>query len=317
MAIFSTFSPQQLDTINARLQNLTPQEILQWALDNLPSLYQTTAFGLTGLAATDMLAKLTPSPPPLIFIDTLYHFQETLDLKDEVEKRYGHPVHVYRAQGVSTAKEFEQQYGERLWETNDLFYDFLVKVEPALRAYRELGVKSIITGRRASQGGDRSTLKPLEIDSTGLIKLNPFFAWNFSAVNEYIDANNVPRNALLDQGYRSVGDWHSTAKSGEDDTGERAGRWQGKRKTECGLHTNLHQQKFQAGEDGRIIVQESSGIQHSCAGQHLPIYGKVLYVTQVVKRQIVGVPFLRRFLELSQPLIATIRRFSRYLTITI
>lgn len=81
-------------------------------------------------------------------------------------------------------------------------------------------------------------MKPLEVDSAGLLKLNPFFAWNFAAVKEYVDANDVPRNTLLDQGYKSVGDWHSTAKSGEGDEGERAGRWQGKAKTECGLHVD-------------------------------------------------------------------------------
>lgn len=107
---------------------MTPQQILQWAIDNLPSLYQTTAFGLTGLAAADMLAKLTPKPPPLIFIDTLYHFPETIDLKNEVERKYGHPVHVYRPDGVETTLQFEQKYGEKLWETNELFYDYLVKV---------------------------------------------------------------------------------------------------------------------------------------------------------------------------------------------
>jgi len=235
----------QVDEINSYLSQLTPQQILLWAVDNLPSLYQSTAFGLTGLAATDMLAKLTDTPPPLIFIDTLYHFKETIALKDEVERRYGHAVQVFRPRGFETAHDFEQKYGEKLWETNDMLYDYLVKVEPAQRAYDLLGVKAVITGRRASQGAARSTLQPLEVDATGLLKLNPFFAWKFSDVKQYIDANNVPRNALLDQGYKSVGDWHSTVKSGEGDAGERAGRWQGKGKTECGLHVNYFEMQRQ------------------------------------------------------------------------
>ena len=110
-------------------------------------------------------------------------------------------------------------------------------MEPARRAYAELGVQSVITGRRASQGASRASLLPLEADNTGLLKLNPLFSWNFAAVKAYIDENKVPRNALLDQGYKSVGDWHSTQKSGEGDEGERAGRWAGRpEKTECGLH---------------------------------------------------------------------------------
>lgn len=107
-------------------------------------------------------------------------------------------------------------------------------------------MKSIITGRRASQGADRATLQPLEVDSTGLIKLNPLFAWTFHLVEWHIDHYEVPKNVLLAQGYRSVGDWHSTVKvkEGED---ERAGRWAGREKTECGLHRELGVMKVNAG----------------------------------------------------------------------
>ncbi|KAG8898915.1 hypothetical protein FRB99_007064 [Tulasnella sp. 403] len=258
MAVETPLTDAQLDEINATLSELTPQQILAWAIDNLPSLYQTTAFGLTGLAAVDMLSKLTPNPPPLIFLDTLYHFKETIGLKNEVERRYGHPVTVVRPRGVETAEEFEKKYGEKVWETNEVLYDYLVKVEPAQRIYHQLGVKAIITGRRASQGAARSTLQPLEVDVTGLLKLNPFFSWKFSDVKAYIDANNVPRNALLDQGYKSVGDWHSTAKSGEGDAGERAGRWQGKTKTECGLHVDYFElkKKLRLQEEAARVTQE-------------------------------------------------------------
>lgn len=124
---------------------------------------------------------------------------------------------------------------------------FLVQVEPAQRAYQELNVRAIITGRRASQGADRASLQPLDVDARGLLKLNPFFAWKFDQVDAYIKGNNVPRNKLLGQGYKSVGDWHSTAKSGEGDEGERAGRWAGREeKTECGLHQDYFAMKAKA-----------------------------------------------------------------------
>ncbi|KAF5373612.1 hypothetical protein D9758_000987 [Tetrapyrgos nigripes] len=234
-----------LELINAHLTNLQPEEILKWAIEYLPDLYQTTAFGLTGLVAIDMISKITSNPPPLIFLDTLYHFQETYKLVEEVKERYGQPVHVFKPEGCETVKDFEDKYGERLWETDEASYDYLVKVEPAQRAYETLGVKSVITGRRASQGGDRASLKPLEVDSTGLLKLNPLFQWNFAMVEWYISEYNVPRNKLLDQGYRSVGDWHSTVKvqEGQD---ERAGRWAGKEKSECGLHKDYFAMKAQA-----------------------------------------------------------------------
>ncbi|CAE6516182.1 unnamed protein product [Rhizoctonia solani] len=237
---------EQLDTINEQLRKESPQGILAWAVTHLPNLYQTTAFGLTGLAATDMLAKITSSPPPLIFIDTLYHFQETLDLANEVQRRYQSTMHVYRPDGTDTAEDFERIHGQKLWETDEARYDYLVKVEPARRAYRELDVRAVITGRRATQGADRVNLQPVEVDATGLVKVNPLFAWSFAQVKSYVDEHNVPRNALLSQGYRSVGDWHSTVKSSDGDAGERAGRWAGKEKTECGLHQDYFKLKLLA-----------------------------------------------------------------------
>jgi phosphoadenosine phosphosulfate reductase len=112
-----------------------------------------------------------------------------------------------------------------------------------------LGVKAVITGRRASQGADRASLQPLEVDSTGLIKVNPLFQWNFDFVKWYIDSNNVPKNKLLDQGYKSIGDWHSTVKV-EEGQDERAGRWAGRDKTECGLHKDYFQMKSKANAAG-------------------------------------------------------------------
>lgn len=245
------FSAEKLATVNVHLRSLEPQQILAWALEYLPGLYQTTAFGLTGLVAIDMLSKLVEpdSRPPLIFIDTLYHFRETHELISEVEERYGVKVHVFKPEDCKTVEDFEKKWGERLWEQYEDIYDYVVKVEPGRRAYEQLKVQSVITGRRASQGGERASLQPLEIDSTGLLKLNPLFAWPFAQVEQYIKENNVPRNKLLDQGYRSVGDWHSTLKSGEGDAGERAGRWAGKEnKTECGLHKDYFDMQRKAGQ---------------------------------------------------------------------
>ncbi|KAF5393158.1 hypothetical protein D9757_001174 [Collybiopsis confluens] len=236
-------TPDLLAIINAHLSELQPEKILQWAIEYLPGLHQTTAFGLTGLVAIDMLSKLTTSPPPLIFLDTLYHFKETYELVEEVKAKYQVPVQVYKPEGCETVQDFEAKYGERLWERDEDTYDFAV--EPARRAYEELGVKAVITGRRASQGGDRATLKPLEIDSTGLLKLNPLFEWTFPIVEWYITEHGVPHNKLLGQGYRSVGDWHSTVKVAEGED-ERAGRWAGKEKSECGLHKDYFAMKTQA-----------------------------------------------------------------------
>ncbi|OCB87517.1 phosphoadenylyl-sulfate reductase [Sanghuangporus baumii] len=252
----SPIDPQLLDRINGYLNSLSAQDILRWGLENLPNLYQTTAFGLTGLVQLDMLSKLTTSPPPLIFVDTLYHFKETLGLVEEVKKRYGRDVHVCKPEGCKTTADFEAKHGTfpfflnrylLPWNGISTFLPTMfTQVEPARRAYAELNVQSVITGRRASQGAARKSLQPLEVDSTGLFKLNPLFSWSFSAVQAYINENNVPRNALLDQGYKSIGDWHSTQKAGEGDEGERAGRWANNpEKTECGLHEDYFKIRLQ------------------------------------------------------------------------
>ncbi|KAG1735058.1 Phosphoadenosine phosphosulfate reductase family-domain-containing protein [Suillus lakei] len=251
-------SEETLAAINAHFSQLSPQDILAWALAHLPALYQTTAFGLTGLVALDMLSKSGRPIPKLIFLDTLYHFAETYELVQQVRERYVVDIKVYKPEGCKTIGDFENKHGEELWEKDEDTYDFAVKVEPAQRAYQELGVRSVITGRRRSQGGDRASLQPLEVDETGLLKLNPLFAWSFAQVDAYIRENNVPRNQLLDQGYRSVGDWHSTQPSREGDTGERAGRWADKgEKTECGLHRNFFEMMLRAKlEEQRIPAQE-------------------------------------------------------------
>lgn len=236
-----------LAEVNLRLANADPQEILAWAIAHVPRLFQTTAFGLTGLAALDMIHKLSPAGKhlvPLIFINTLYHFPETLSLAAEASQKYGAEMHVYMPPAAQSVAQFEAIYGEKLWEVDEESYDFLVKVEPSRRAYEELNVGGVITGRRRSQGGDRASIPIIEVDETGLIKINPLANWTFKDTKAYIDANNVPYNALLDQGYTSIGDWHSTKtpngvviKGLDGDAAERSGRWAGRaEKTECGLH---------------------------------------------------------------------------------
>ncbi|KAL2076026.1 hypothetical protein VTL71DRAFT_969 [Oculimacula yallundae] len=234
-------SKAHLKFLNNTLNNLEPIDILRWAKITFPNLYQTTAFGVSGLVTLDMLSKLqteTPSAPSIdaIFLDTLYHFQETLDLVERTKARYPNVhLHVYKPEGVSTVAEFEAKHGKELWKTNADLYDWVAKVEPAQRAYSDLSVAAVLTGRRRSQGAKRESLDIIEIDDAGLIKINPLAGWSFKQVDDYIKSNNVPYNKLLNKGYKSVGDWHSTepVKEGED---ERAGRWKGQAKTECGIH---------------------------------------------------------------------------------
>jgi len=232
---------EHLKFLNSTLSNLAPIDVLRWCKITFPNLFQTTAFGVSGLVTLDMLSKLqeeTPSAPSIdaIFLDTVYHFNETLDLVEKAKARYPNVnLHVYKPEGVSTTAEFEAKHGKELWKTNDQLYDWVAKVEPAQRAYADLSVAAVLTGRRRSQGAKRDSLEIIEVDEAGLIKINPLMSWSFQQVQDYIKENDVPYNELLDRGYKSVGDWHSTepVKEGED---ERAGRWKGQEKTECGIH---------------------------------------------------------------------------------
>ncbi|KAI7849450.1 phosphoadenosine phosphosulfate reductase [Circinella umbellata] len=236
----SDLTPEVLKKLNEHLSTLEPREIIEWAIDHLPNLFQTTALGLTGLVSLDIISKITIDRNeqhliPLIFLDTLYHFDETIDLVRRCEETYDVKFNIFKPIDCANAKEFEAEHGERLWEADESTYDYLVKVEPAQRAYEGLQVKAVITGRRRSQKGDRGEIPVLEVDSTGLIKLNPLAFWDFKQVWTYIRANEVPYNSLIDQGYRSIGDWHSTKKPASEED-ERSGRWSGKEKTECGMH---------------------------------------------------------------------------------
>lgn len=126
-------SPAEIQRANEELANAEPQQILAWAMAHVPRLYQTTAFGLTGLAALDMISKLSSAQGkthavPLIFINTLYHFPETLALAAEASQKYGAEMHVYMPPAAQSVAQFEAIYGERLWEVDEESYDYLVKV---------------------------------------------------------------------------------------------------------------------------------------------------------------------------------------------
>lgn len=241
-----SLSQDHLDHLNKTLAQLPAEEVLAWASLTFPGLFQTTAFGLTGLVILDMMSKKN-IPVDLIFIDTLHHFPQTYDLINNIKSKYNPNLHIYTPQNLISEQDFATKHGDQLWEKDDNLYDYLVKVEPAQRAYKELGVKVVLTGRRKSQGGARAALPVIEIEeSTGIIKINPLWDWDFARIQKYVKDNDVPYNELLDLGYKSIGDWHSTVPVAEGED-ERSGRWKGKAKTECGIHeTSRFAQYLQA-----------------------------------------------------------------------
>ncbi|KAI1325683.1 Phosphoadenosine phosphosulfate reductase family-domain-containing protein [Xylariaceae sp. FL0255] len=255
--------------LNDQMERMTPLERIRFSTLLFPSLFQTTAFGLTGLVTVDMLAKLRASDPNLpsvdtIFLDTLYHFAETYELVERVSGRYPEiKLHVFKPDGCDTVQDFEDTYGSGLYDSAGELYDWVAKVEPQQRAYADLNVAAVFTGRRRSQGGARDKMPIIEVDEErGIVKINPLADWSFAQVKAYITDNDVPYNVLLDRGYKSVGDWHSTSPvaAGED---ERAGRWKGQDKTECGIHNKksryaqfLEEQALKKAQEEREMKEE-------------------------------------------------------------
>lgn len=227
-------SQLDLDSLNRQFAQSTPQEILAWASCHIPDgLVQTTSFGL--LTVTHMLYAELRHRIPVIFLDTLHLFPETLETAHRAQEKYGLDLHTYRALEVKSREAFAAKYGSQLWATNvDRFYE-LTKVEPLQRALKELNVNAWITGRRRDQSQTRQDLPVFERDAEGRLKINPLANWTKKEVWAYIFDHGVLYNPLHDQGYTSIGDQPLTTPTtaGED---ERAGRWRGSEKTECGIH---------------------------------------------------------------------------------
>ena len=204
--------------------------IIEWAVGAVEPgrLIVSTSFGPSGMVNLHVLSEVAPEVP-VVFIDTLYHFKETLELAELARTHYGLDLRTYRA--AETREEFERLHGERLWERDIDRFHYLTKVEPMQRALE--GVEGWITGRRRDQSSSRAALPIVEIGEH--LKVNPVAAWGRGDVWRFILDNDVPYNPLHDMGYASIGDEPLTTPVhlGED---ERAGRWRGQARVECGLH---------------------------------------------------------------------------------
>ncbi|HKV42081.1 MAG TPA: phosphoadenylyl-sulfate reductase, partial [Blastocatellia bacterium] len=168
----------------------------------------------------------------IFFLDTGFLFPETYDLRRRIEARYGIEI-----RAVSTALTPEAQaklYGPQLWASNPDLCCKLRKTEPLKVALA--GAAAWATGIRRDQTPERAAAGVVEWDSRwDLVKINPLATWTRREVWRYVIRNDVPYNPLQDQGYKSIGCTHCTLATGEGDD-ERAGRWAGHQKRECGLH---------------------------------------------------------------------------------
>jgi phosphoadenosine phosphosulfate reductase len=218
---------------SAELEGAEPREILRWAAERYkPRFTMATAFGPEGMVLIHMLAEVAPQTP-IFNLDTGYQFQETLELREEVKRRYGIEVELKRPE--TTVEEFERQNGGPLYRTNPDQCCLERKIKVLEKAV--VGMQAWASAIRRDQSPDRAKAPIVGWDKKfSLVKVSPLANWTKQQVWKFITENNVPYNPLHDSGYTSIGCWPCTraVMLGED---ERAGRWSGFAKTECGLHT--------------------------------------------------------------------------------
>jgi len=218
--------------VAAELEREGPLATLAWAFGEFgDGLAIATGFGAEGVALVDMAVRVEPRPN-VFFIDTGFLFPETHELRRRLEARYR--IEIRAVEPELTPQQQEDVFGARLWAFDPDFCCSLRKVDP-LDAHLE-GYAAWVTAIRRDQTAARATARVVEPDTRrAIVKVNPLVAWSRDDVWAYIRANDVPYNALHDRGYPSVGCTHCTraVRPGEH---ERAGRWSGFEKTECGLH---------------------------------------------------------------------------------
>jgi phosphoadenosine phosphosulfate reductase len=227
-------SPIDLTEPNWRLKDATPREILRWAVERFyPRLTMATAFGPEGCVILHMLSQIEPRVH-VFNLETGYQFAETLALRDRIAERYGIEVELIRPE--TTVPEYEALHGGPLYNTHPDQCCHDRKIIPLRRAVA--GYDAWISAIRADQSAHRARADVVGWDAKfELVKINPLLRWTQRDVWAFVVTNDVPYNPLHDQGYPSIGCWPCTRAVAPGETNERAGRWAGQAKTECGLHS--------------------------------------------------------------------------------
>lgn len=205
------------------------KQILAWTLRTYPKRTAiTVSFGGPGLVLAHMLSDLDPSVP-LLFADTGYLFPETLAFRDDFVRRFGLKV--------LTLTPAEDPGPIYLDDPDRCCH--LRKVEPVHRAL--VNYDAWVSAVRREQSDTRASVELREahyVDGRPILKVHPLFDWSRTDVEQYYAEHDLPQHPLVAQGYASIGCWPCTSPVLPGET-ERAGRWRGRQKTECGLHTRV------------------------------------------------------------------------------
>jgi phosphoadenosine phosphosulfate reductase len=227
-----------LDAVDRELEGASAGEVIAWARARWRDrLALSSSFGAQSALMLHLVSVHAPRTP-VILVDTGYLFPETYRFARDLTERFDLDLRV--AMPRLGAAHQEALYG-RLWEQGpDGVQQYLRmnKVEPMQRMLRELGVDAWMAGLRASQTEHRNELRRVDLQD-GRMKIHPILDWTEQDVDAYLDAHELPRHPLLAEGYRSIGDWHSTLPT-DPDQDPRDGRILGK-KRECGLHLSAEE----------------------------------------------------------------------------
>ena len=213
-------------------EHASAQDLLRWTEENFGGNY-VVASNMQDAVLVEMAAKVRPGVD-VLFLDTGYHFAETIGTRDAVEQVYG--VNVVNVRPELTVPQQDALHGKDLFARDPGACCGMRKVEPLSRALS--GYSAWVTGIRRVEAPTRANAPLISWDKAfGLVKINPLAAWSDEDMQNYIDSNGVLVNPLVDEGYPSIGCAPCTAKpiAGAD---PRSGRWQGLTKTECGLHAS-------------------------------------------------------------------------------
>jgi phosphoadenosine phosphosulfate reductase len=207
-------------------------DVLAWGAETFaPRITMATGFGVEGCVLIDLIAR-NRLPIDLFTLDTGLLFPETYGLWHALEQRYG--VTIRAAPPAQTVDEQATAYGDALWTRDPARCCELRKVTPLRDAIA--GFDAWVTAIRRDQTSTRADARAIDWDARfELVKVNPLVRWSKADVWAYVREHDVPYNPLHDRGYPSIGCMPCTSavKPGEDD---RAGRWRGTSRTECGLH---------------------------------------------------------------------------------
>lgn len=210
--------------------NASAIDLLRWTDENFSGNY-VVASNMQDAVLVDMAAKVRPGVD-VLFLDTGYHFAETIGTRDAVQAVYD--VNVVNVSPERTVAEQEALLGKDLFAREPNECCRLRKVEPLTKALS--GYSAWVTGIRRVEAPTRANAPLISWDRAfGLVKINPIAAWSDDDMQAYIAANGVLVNPLVDEGYPSIGCAPCTAKPIEG-ADPRSGRWQGLNKIECGLH---------------------------------------------------------------------------------